>query len=505
MTGVSMKELIRRDHFIHRKSIRQIARERHMARKTIRAALRDAGPTLYKRKKTPQAPILDPVKSIIAEILQQDQANPRKQRHTAKRIYQRLRDEHQFQGAESTVRRYIARVRAKLPPVFLPLEFDPGMDAQVDWGEVDVILDGTQLTVQMFCCKLRASGAFFVACFPIQKQEAFFEAHVRAFEFFGGVPHRITYDNLTTAVKHVLVGKRREEQTAFVTFRSHHLFEAHFCTPGIRGAHEKGGVENLVGYARRNFLVPLPEIASFDQLNCQLERQCRQDQDRKMPGETRTIAEAFAQERQHLRPLPARRYECCRRLSVRADSCSRIAFETNHYSVPVEHAHKTFALKAFTHRIVLCLGSTIVAEHPRHHGRHQEIFDPLHYIPLLLTRPGALRYAKPIRRWKWPQIYDRYHDQLCEHLPDGRGTREFIKVLLLHRDFPAETIEVGISLALEYRAYGFDALHNILLQLTTDTQRHLPIDLSDRRTLATIKIAEFRPDQYNRLLAGGAQ
>lgn len=499
-----MKELIRRDHFILRKSIRQIARERHLSRKTIRSALRDASPTIYKRKQAPQAPVLGEFHSLIRQILTDDLTKPSKQRHTCKRIWERLRDEHGFTGAESTVRRYIGCVRPSLKGTYIPLEFDPGTDAQCDWGCADIILQGKQVTVQMFCMKLRASGAVFVCCFPHQKQEALFEGHVRAFEFFGGVPKRIAYDNPKTIVTGVLKGRNRVENETFKTFRSTHLFESFFCLPGEQGAHEKGGVENLVGYARRNFLVPLPEVDSFEQLNDMLLASCVRDQVRQMPGVGRSIGEMLAAEQSALTPLPEHRYLCCRRYELKVDSTALVSFETNRYSVPVAHAHKRVVLKAFVDRVVIVLGDQVIATHPRCYDRQQEIFDPLHYIPLLEKRPGAFLHAKPLRRWGWAPLLDQFHAKLKEYVPEGRGTREFIKVLGLHREYSAETIEVAVGLALEYRAFGYDALKNILSQLHAPPENHRPLEMCGREHLLEVVVGDFKPSQYDRLLGGGA-
>lgn len=499
-----MKELIRRDHFILRKSIRQIARERHVARKTIRAALRDATPTTYKRKKEPNAPVLGPFKAIIRQILETDLKMPPKQRHTSKRLFERLRDEYGYQGAESTVRRFVGQIRPTLKDTFVPLEFDPGTDAQCDWGTADVILAGEQLSVQMFCLKLRSSGAIFVCCFPNQKQEALFEGHVRAFEFFGGIPHRIAYDNPSTLVTAVLKGRNRVENEAFTAFRSHHLFESHFCTPGKKGAHEKGGVENLVGYARRNFLVPLPEVDSLEQLNDSLLARCLDDQQRHLKGAELTIAEALVLEKPVFHPLPDRRYLCCKRHELKADSTALVSFETNRYSVPVEHAHKRVVLKAFVDKVVIALGDQVIATHARSYGKHQEVFDPLHYLRLLEKRPGAFAHAKPLRRWEWAPVLDHYHDKLKAHVPEGRGTREFIRVLGLHKEFSAEQVETAVKLALEYRAYGYDALKNLLIQLSTPAESPRPLDLTGREHLAVAAVGDFKPGQYDALLGGDA-
>jgi hypothetical protein len=344
----------------------------------------------------------------------------------------------------------------------------------------------------------------FVCCFPHQKQEALFEGHVRAFEFFGGVPKRIAYDNPKTLVISVLKGRNRVENDAFKVFRSTHLFESFFCLPGQQGAHEKGGVENLVGYGRRNFLVPLPEVDSFEQLNDHLLASCIRDQARQMPGVGHSIGEMLAAEQGALTPLPERRYLCCTRHELKADSTALVSFETNRYSVPVAHAHKRVVLKAFVDHVVIALGEQVIATHHRCYERQQEIFEPLHYMPLLEKRPGAFLHAKPLRRWKWSPLLDQFHAKLKEYVPGGRGTREFIRVLSLHGEYSAETIEVAVGLALEYRAIGYDALKNILGQLNTPSNHHSPLEMCGREHLLEAAVGDFKPSQYDLLLGGDA-
>lgn len=497
-----MKEHIRRDHLIDGKSIRQIARERHLSRNTIRAAIKDAGPTVYKRKKEPPAPVLGSFHAIVKQILKDDENRPKKQRHTCRRIWERLRDEHGFTGAESTVRGYIGRVRPSLRETYIPLEFDPGTDAQFDWGDVDVVLQGQQVKLQTFCMKLRASGAIFVCCFRNQKQEALFEGHVRAFEFFGGVPKRVTYDNPKTIVVKVLKGRNRVENEAFTTFRSTHLFESVFCKPGKEGAHEKGGVENLVGYARRNFFVPLPEVDSLDQLNDRLRELSIKHQERCNNQHKETIGDLLQREREALLALPTERYACCRRHEVKADSTALVSFETNRYSVPVAYAHKHLVLKAYVDHVVISHADKVIATHARCYERHEDIFNGVHYLPLLEKRPGAFHHARPLRKWHWAPVLDRYHAKLQTHVPDGRGTAEFIRILGLHQEFSAEAIEVAVELALEYRAFGYDALKNLLLQLNTPTESFKPLDMSDRDHLAQVLVGDFNPNQYAALIEG---
>jgi transposase len=251
MITVERREAIRRAYFVQNKSIRQIAREFKCSRRTVRQAIASAELARYTLKVVRPAPVLGSYKAQIDELLAENERLPRKQRYTGHKIYKTI-EAKGYTGSESSVRGYIAQRRRerRRPQVYLPLEFDPGIDAQVDWGEGMAIIAGERVTTQLFYMRLNYSRRLFMMAFPSQKQEAFFEGHVRAFHHFEGVPHRISYDNLKVAVQHILEGRNRQEQEAFIVFRSHHLFESHFCTPGQ--GHEKGGVEHGVGFGRRN-------------------------------------------------------------------------------------------------------------------------------------------------------------------------------------------------------------------------------------------------------------
>lgn len=293
MISLEHREAIRRAYHVEGKSIRDIARAFRCSRDTVRKAITSAGPATYTMAAPRPSPMLDPFKARIDELLAESERLPRKQRYTAKRIFDVIREEG-YEGSEPTVRRYVGERRAdkRRPDVFLPLEFDPGRDAQVDWGESVCVMAGAERIVQLFHMRLCFSRRPFIMAFPGQKQEAFFEGHRQAFRFFGGVPHRIASDNLKTAVLKILKGRTRLEQSAFVQFRSHYLFESHFCTPGA--GHEKGRVEDVVGFGRRNFMVPLPEVASFDALNEHLLRCCQSEDERTVKGQPVAIGEAWA-------------------------------------------------------------------------------------------------------------------------------------------------------------------------------------------------------------------
>ena len=452
MLNVDQKEQIRRAFFIEGKSIRKIARERHHDRRTVRAAIRDAGPSRYKLTEPRSRPVLGPYVAMIEEWLAKDQISPPKQHHTSRRIYHRLVEEHGYTGGESTVRDYVHNHRARQRPVFIPLAYEPGEDAQVDFGEAMVIMKGRPLTVQLFVGRLCFSKIPFLTASPNQQQEALFEGHDKAFDFFGGVPHTVWYDRMSQAVKKALPGQRPEEQEAFIAFRSHYLFESRFCNP--REAHEKGLVENLVGYSRRNYMVPVPEVNSFQELNDLLRQRCLAEAGRRLRGETETIGEMWKQERPDLLPLPAHPFPCCRTVPVRPNRLSMVTFQTNRYSVPVEHASGVLLLRAFVDRVEITDGTKVVAIHERCYGREQDILDVFHYLPLLKQRPGAFDHAKPLKMWAHPAILDRYLARLRERLSYRAATMEFLRVMELCVTHSLDEVAVAVEQAMTLGSLG---------------------------------------------------
>ena len=507
MIKVEDREKIRRAYFVEKKSIREIARELHHGRETVKKALESAAPATYTLEKPRPAPVLGPYKERIAELLEENATLPRKQRYTGHQIFGILQEEG-YTGAESTVRGYLAQCRGARRhkrPVYLPLAFDPGVDAQVDWGEAEVILAGEPTKVQLFVIRLCYSRRTFVMAFPSQKQEAFFEGHVRAFEFFGGVPERISYDNLKVAVLRVLEGRNREEQAAFIQFRSHYLFKSRFCTPGQ--GHEKGGVEHDVKFTRRNYLPGRPALDSFEALNARLLARCRADDDRRVDRQPLTIGEAWQQERPLLRERPEHAFDCCAQRVAQLNGYSQVVFETNRYSVPADQAYRNLMLKAYPFHIEVLWMDQVLARHPRSYAREQDIVDPLHYLPLLEQRPGAFEHARPLRQWRetWPPVYEELLTQLRERWPEGRGVREFVQVLKLHRQHPAEQIAAAITEALAHGCAHVDGVKLCLHQLQHPEAPANPLDLTAYPALAAV--GNQPPDlrRYDQLLGGGAE
>ena len=500
MKTVDDYERIRKAYYLEGLSIREISRRLHRSRRLIRKAIDHAQPKGYRLKQERPAPVLAPYKPKIDALIGESEQLPRKQRYTGHKIYQLLQAEG-YQGSEGSVQHYVSQQRkaCKRHQAFLPLEFDPGQDAQVDWGEVIAEIGGERQSVQVFVMHLNHSKARFVMAFPFQKQEAFFEGHIQAFHFFGGVPRRITYDNLKTAVFRVLEGHNRQEQNAFVAFRSYYLFESHYCTPAQ--GHEKGGVESDVGYAQRNFFAPIPQAKDFVTLNAMLQQACRNDMQRRVRGETRLVAEVWQSERSTLLPLSLVDYPACASHVVKVNPYSQVVFETNRYSVPVEYVGKQLALRAYPFRVEVLSLTQIVAEHPRCFGREQDVLDPLHYLGLLEQRPGAFEYAIPMRRWRqnWPAEYERLLSALRENKPDGSGIREFIAVLKLHCSYPEEVVHRAVRQALEMGAAHLDGVQLCLRQLVSPRELPPSLDLA-RSTLATVGNQPVRLEQYNQLL-----
>jgi len=332
----------------------------------------------------------------------------------------------------------------------------------------------------------------------------------QAFKHFGGVPHRLSYDNLGTAVKLALektgkAGRPRHEVRAFVAFRSHYLFESHFCTPGQ--GHEKGQVEHGVGYTRRNAMVPLPEASSFEDLNQQLQQRCLQEDSRRVAREQETIGEAWEKERLLLLPLPPSDYECCEMKMVRLTPYSQATYDTNRYSVPTNRARRNVTLKAYPFQIEIWNGIELVASHPRCYGREQDIFDPLHYLSLLEQRPGAFDYAKPLKQWRagWPPSYHQILANLREKWPEGRGVQEFIRILQLHQHYEAPLVEQAIEQALSYGCAHLDGVQYCLHQLISSADppeqvAAASLDLTDRPDLDAIGNQPVDLSRYEQLL-----
>jgi len=444
-------EYIRWLYYQQHESIRAIARKLGHSRKTVRKvlALEDPREHKYPQGLPKPRPVIGPVEHIIETWLREDEGKPRKQRHTARRIYQRLKEEYGFRGSEVSVRRAVRlmkqRFGEKEKTAYIPLEFALGEAAQCDWGEAWVVLSGQLTKVYIFCMRLCASRAIFARAHLYPRQEAFFEGHRLAFEFFGGVPKRVIYDNLKTAVKKVLEGTRREEQEAFVALRSHYVFAADFTN--VRRANENGRVENGVGFVRRNFFVPVPEFCSFDELNAYLLDRClKYAQENKVPGLDVTVVSLWEEEKKALLPLPSRPFACCRTVHVKSDRYARVCFETNYYSVPTIFAGSLLALRAYVDRVEVWHSTEMIACHARSYGRGEEILDPHHYLPELARKPRAWANARPLKKGKLPAAYTEALERLGAR--GTEGVKELSRIMQLEQLFGRDVLTGALEEAL---------------------------------------------------------
>ncbi len=441
-------------------------------------------PPGYRRKEPAKRPKLGPWVGVIDAILEQDKSQPAKQQHTAKRIFDRLRAEHAFPGGYTIVKDYVRVATQRRREMFVPLTHAPGT-AQADFGEALVIVGGEERKAHYFAIDLPHSDDCFIRAFPAETTEALLEGHVQAFAYFGGVPTTILYDNTKLAVARILGDGTRQKTRAFSELQSHYLFAEKFGRPAK--GNDKGNVEGLVGYARRNFLVPVPRCESWEALNAYLLEQCRQHREQRVRGEQETIGERFARDRAAFLPLPASEYEACEKRVARVSSLSLVRYRTNDYSVPTEYGHRDVLVKGYVHEVAIVCGSKVIARHRRSYQREDMVFDPLHYLALLEQKARALDQAAPLLGWELPDCFARLR-RLLEARLHQRGKREYVQVLRLLETFSLPEVGAAISDALQLGTLSFDAVKHLLLcrierrppRLDLENYPHLP--LADVRT-----------------------
>jgi transposase len=449
---------IRRRVLAEELSKRQACRDYGLHWHTLAKILSHSEPPGYRQAQPRPKRKLARFLPIIHEILKQDQHAPRKQRHTAKRICDRLRAEYGYDGGYTIVKDAVRAWRHQHAEVYMPLVHPPG-EAQVDFGHAHVILDGEEVKVAVFVMTLMYSDAVFCCVFPRECSETFLEGHRRAFEFFGGVPKRISYDNTKTAVAKI-IGKRARELTRdFLRLQSHYLFDCHFCL--VRRPNEKGQVEGLVGY---------------------------------------TKAVLLEEERPALRVLPAQCFEARRVASAHADSLSLVRFDCNSYSVPTAYAHQDVTVVGSVEEVKIVCRDHLIATHLRDWGRERVQFDPRHYLALLERKPGALDFARPLEGWQLPRCFDILRRRLEAEL-DHQGTREYIKILRLLEKTTISQLADAIEQCLALGALSVDAVRVIL-----EARREQPVGLFSLDDRPHLKLVRVQPPDLRayRALAGGA-
>ena len=485
-------------------SVRALAALHETHRRTVRLALESAVPPRKRAPVSRPAPVLGAFHALIDEWLLGDREAPRKQRHTARRVFERLRDEYGCEAAETTVRRHVRARRRALGLAaegFVPQAYVPAADAQVDWGEASVVLAGQRTRVFLFGMRACWSGAAYWEAFPSLSQTAFLEGHVRAFEWFGGVFETIRYDNLNAAVKKVLRGHRREQTDRFVALRSHYLFESDFTTPGLAGAHEKGGIEGEVGRFRRRHFVPVPAVRRLGELNEELQACIEHDLSRRIDGRPDTVGAMLWTERGRLARLPVDEYTAAEHASVRVDAKSLVTVRQRRYSVPTRFVGLRVAAQIGAHTVTIRHDGQIVARHDRAVERFSTTAQLDHYLELLARKPGALRRALPLsqarERGEWPSAYDELWQRLEEKTGRSEAASQMVDVLLLCREQPPEAVERAVAGALAAGAIDGRAVQ-VLCRRTSERPAVERVTLDDR--VQSVEVPTPSISAYDELL-----
>ena len=449
---VELFEQIRREYQFGEGTIAGVARKFGVHRRMVRQALANAVPP---ERKVPDraSPQLALVKDFIDAILEADKKAPRKQRHTAHRIYVRLtqeRTEHPI--AERTVRQYVADWRrlhgASRTPVFVPQCYAPGGEAQVDWYEAYVQLDGERTKIQFLSVRSSYSGAAYHRAYLHATQQAFLEAQQLALHYFGGVFRRLRYDNLSSAVSKILRGRQRVETERFIAFRSHWQFEASFCNPGA--GHEKGGVEGEVGFFRRNHLVPVPVFENLAALNEWLLAECRSDLSRVIGQNSATVGARLLHEQAQLLPLATEDFALAEEQFCRVDKQGCVLVRTNRYSTPLRPGAQV-RVRVWPTKVEILSAGTTVAQHPRSYGRLQQVLDLEHYLAVLQVKPGAFAGAQPLAQWRaagrWTAAHETAWQGLQQRHGAQAGTRQMIELLRLGQRYSYDALTAALHQA----------------------------------------------------------
>jgi transposase len=488
---------VRRAHFEEGLSGRQIARDFGVSRDSVAKMLAYSEPPGYRRTAPIKRPKLDPYTVQIDQWLAEDKTRPRKQRHTAKRIFERLRDECRYDGGYTIVKDYVRAQKRGGKEMFVPLSHPPG-HGQADFGEALVVIGGIEQKAYFFAFDLPHSDACYVRAYPAANTEAWLDGHVHAFAFFGAVPRSILYDNDRCLVASIMPDGTRKRTQRFSAMLSHYVIGDRYGRPGK--GNDKGKVEGLVGYGRRNFMVPMPRFADWDAFNDYLEEQSRKRQADILRGHKISIGERLEADLVAMRTLPAAPFEACDLRSGQVTSTSMVRYRGNDYSVPVAFGHREVWIKGFVGRVVIGCAAEIIADHPRSYDTGDMVFDPLHYLRLIERKIMSFDQAAPLQNWELPDAFATLQ-RLLEARQGKAGKREYVQVLRLLERFELDVLHAAIKDALRMGAISFDAIKHLLLCLV---ERRPPrLDLDVYPFLPRTNIATTTAASYMSLLAGG--
>ena len=488
---------IRRKVLVEGVSKRQALRQYGIHWETLEKVLSHSRPPGYRIRADRAKPKIGPYLTRIRQILEEDRAAPKKQRHTAKRIFERIRSEG-YEGGYTQLKEAVRAIKQVTREVFVPLVHRPA-EAQADFGHALIRERGTLRKVVFFVMTLPYSDAVFIQVFEKICIEAVWEAHLRGFEFFGFVPRRILYDNESVLVGKVLRGRDRRLTRGFQELVSHYLFEPHFCL--VRRANEKGVVEMMVRYGRQNFLVPVPQVhGGLEELNERLLDRCRGELARKLRGKPATKGELLKEDEKASLPLLSAPFDACRKRSTTVSSLSLVRFENNDYSVPVRYAHHTVVVKGYVGRVEICRADRRIAVHERLWVKGGVRMDPVHYLALLEEKPGALDDARALQGWDLPGCFAVLRRRL-ETEREGEGTREYIRVLRLLEKHSMKSLTRAVEKGLRCGALIRDAIAQYLIP--QEDWRRTSFCLDGREHLRRVKVAATDVSAYSALLGGG--
>ena len=461
MKGVDTVARIRREFFIRKRPIKEIVRELHVSRNTVRKVVRSGATALSYEREVQPLPKLGRWREDLDRLLLLNVAKPPRERLTLMRIFEALRGLG-YDGGYDAVRRYARSWRRERSAVtadaYVPLSFAPGEAYQFDWSHEVVLINGVTHKVKVAHVRLCHSRMMFVRAYPRESQEMVFDAHDRAFAFFKGACQRGIYDNMKTAVDTIFVGRERAYNRRFLQMCSHHLVDPVACTPA--SGWEKGQVENQVGLVRERFFTPRLRVKSFEELNAILLDHCIAYAKAHPHPELRdqTVWQVFEAERPSLVPH-AGRFDGFHAVPASVSKTCLVRFDNNKYSVAASAIGRPVEVRAYAERVEIRQDGRIVAEHARAFGRGQTVFDPWHYVPVLARKPGALRNGAPFKDWVLPVALDRVRRKLAG---SADGDRQMVEILtaVLGDGLPA--VEAACAEALREGVHSADVVLNIL-------------------------------------------
>ncbi|MCP4064134.1 MAG: IS21 family transposase [Gammaproteobacteria bacterium] len=491
---------IRRLCLVKKQSISSVARQFNLSRNTVRKYLKQSDPTRYKRKAAPARPKLDEHKNQLIKWLETDHQRPVRERRNATMLYEGIQLQG-YKGAYDSVQRFVkdwkSETRSAIKQAYVPLVFAPGEACQFDWSHEQVILGGFAVKIKLAHFRLCHSRKPFIRAYPRETQEMVFDAHIRALEYFGGVPQKMIYDNPKTIVQTIYQGKQRQFNRRFLCLMNHYLIEPVACTPAA--GWEKGQVERQVGVMRQRLFTPRVKFADLDELNEWLELRCQQMGNRSHPTDKeRTIDDVFVEEAAALRPAMVA-FDGYYEQMARVHSTCLVHYDRNQYSVPCDYVGKAVSVRAYADRIVAVADDQTIATHPRSFARGQTCFDPWHYVPILQYKPGALRNGAPFANWDLPKVL---LDIKEKYLKRTGGDKEFVQLLLLIQEHSLDAVAMACELAIESGTSRLSVITNMLHRLT-EPEISKPLSITDAPVLQTPPVAN--PGRYDQLWQQGVE